>query len=82
VAIAAFRDPTTAYSQVRLYDTWCRACKNVEVKISLHAGTRRSRASHRRLELEKGIVEQISRELGNTKTVAEKHYIKGKKDAL
>jgi len=70
------------YSQARLYDIWCRACKNVEVKISLYAGTRRSRASQRRLELEKGIVEQISRELGNTKTVAEKHYIKGKKDAL
>ncbi len=52
------------------------------INISLYAGTRRSRASQKRLEMEKEIATQISKELGNTKEIAMKHYAKDRKDAL
>jgi integrase len=70
------------YSQARLYDLWMAAGKKVGIKISLYAGTRRSRASQKRLEMEKEIAGKIAAELGNTKAVAMKHYAKSRKEIL
>lgn len=70
------------YSQARLYDVWCRACNAAGVSISLYAGTRRSRASQKRLELEKEIADKVSKELGNTREVAMKHYAKSRREEV
>lgn len=68
------------YRRERLYKIWVRACKKAEVRIDLYRGTRTSRASQKRLELEKGHARVIASELGNTEAVALRHYARDRRE--
>ena len=71
------------YSQGRLYDVWKRAATKTNVDISLYAGTRRSRASQKRLEKEKEIAEACRKELGHASSVTTmKHYARSRREEI
>lgn len=71
------------YSQGRLYAIWKRAGKKADINISLYGGTRRSRASQKRLEKEKEIAEACRQELGHTSgDVTMKHYARSRREQI
>ncbi len=72
------------YTQGLLYDIWCRAVKKAGLPhISLYAGTRRSRASQKRLEMEKKIAEACRQELSHgSSATTMKHYARSRKEEI
>lgn len=72
------------YSQGRLYDLWKSALKKAGLPhIGLVAGTRRSRASQKRLEMEKKIAEACRKELDHASSeTTMKHYARSRKEQL
>lgn len=72
------------YSQGRLYDIWVRAVKAAGLPhISLYAGTRHSRASQKRLEMEKRVAEECRKEIGHSDSgTTMKHYARSRREEL
>jgi integrase len=71
------------YSRNKLYRIWERACKKAGVKISLYAGTRHSRASQKRLEMEKQVAEACRESLGHTDSrVTMEHYARDRREEI
>lgn len=80
-----FVNPRTGepYSREALYRIWKKACGKAEVSISLYAGTRHSRASQKRLEVEKQMADEIRKELGHadSRTTME-HYARDRREEI
>jgi Phage integrase, N-terminal SAM-like domain/Phage integrase family len=71
------------YKTQKLYELWREASQAVGLDISLYPATRHSRASQKRLEMEKRVAESVRAELGHksSKTTM-RHYAKGRRDKI
>jgi integrase len=78
-----FRHKDEPYTQKRLYRIWVRAASKVGVKITPYQGSRHSRVSQLRKELENRMHEQLRKELGHSSSITTlRHYALNQKQEL
>jgi integrase len=78
-----FRHKGEPYNRRLLYRLWVRAASKVGVKITPYQGSRHSRVSQLRKELENRMHEQLRKELGHSSSITTlRHYALNQKQEL